>query len=192
MPKGNGELTGEHGGAPVVTSLTNLQEVAALALIERMEHPVVNHQNVGARQATQQLRQAAVGASQGEFLKEDGTAEIERRVPVAHCFVSKSTSEKALANPTGAADDEVVMRGNPLRVRQAARQRPVQSAGMLVVDVFDASRFSEASQLQPASQRPVLAPKPLLIDQQSETLFEAEGGHVGGFHLLREAVGHGG
>src|SRR5262249_35701848 len=50
VPGADGQLTGDDGGAPVVALLDDLKQVTAVTVGWRQQSPVVEHQNLGARQ----------------------------------------------------------------------------------------------------------------------------------------------
>src|SRR4051812_11707200 len=61
---------------------------------------------------------------------------------------------------------------------------------MLIVDIFDHAAFFQPGGVQSSRQRTVFFPKPLLVDEHSEALFEAELAGMGGFDLGTESVSH--
>ncbi len=61
---------------------------------------------------------------------------------------------------------------------------------MFVVDVFQCCLLPESSQLESASEGPILTVQPLMIYQQPESLFEAELGDAWVFHLPGEGICH--
>jgi hypothetical protein len=61
---------------------------------------------------------------------------------------------------------------------------------MSVIDVFDGRIELQPGILEAAGERFILAPGPLLIDQQSDTVFKTEAAHFGIFQLSAERLSH--
>jgi hypothetical protein len=79
---------------------------------------------------------------------------------------------------------------HPFTGRETAHEPSVEAAGMTIVDVFDDGIGFELRIFQTAAERLVLAPIPLLVDDQSQALFKAEPRGFGIFHLAMDGFGH--
>jgi hypothetical protein len=82
------------------------------------------------------------------------------------------------------------MLGDPLGSAQLLDLRPLESAGMAVVNIFQTGGDLQLRVVQPRGQRPVLPPQPLSFDQQSKTFFEIQLADVGLAALLFQRLGH--
>ena len=72
VPVFEGELAGDEGGAPAVAVVEDLEEIAALDIVQG-DHPVVvQGQELGAKQAVEELGIGPIGLGEGEFVEEPG------------------------------------------------------------------------------------------------------------------------
>ena len=81
------------------------------------------------------------------------------------------------------------MLADPVASSEGTQQLAVETSGMLVIDILDHAAFFQVGASQTPRQRAVLLPKPLLVDQQCEALFEGELAGFGGFQLSAERIG---
>ena len=109
MPLGGRELAGDDGRAGAVAVLEDLEEVAALRVLDRGEAPVVDDQDVEAGELAEQADVGAVGAGQGELVKEAGGAAVDGAIALAAGLMGEGTGEEALPDPGGADEDHVVV-----------------------------------------------------------------------------------
>jgi hypothetical protein len=72
--------------------------------VERLQSPVVQNEQVGAAERTQNARMASVAARQGEFFEKLGDAVIEHRSIVAAGLVVERRGQPALTNAAQAND----------------------------------------------------------------------------------------
>jgi hypothetical protein len=63
VPVGRDETTGDHRRRAVVAILEDFEEVATLAVLERGDQEVVEHEHLGLRELSEHARVRAVGAS---------------------------------------------------------------------------------------------------------------------------------
>ena len=126
----------------------------------------------------------------GEFPKQLGHPFVQYRKAVAAGFVRQRATQPAFANAGRSDEQDILVLTHPFTAREGAHQFAIQAAGMLVVDVLDDAALFQLRELQSSRQRTVLLPEPLLIDEHSKALLEAELAHVGGFQLRAEGLGH--
>jgi hypothetical protein len=104
--------------------------------------------------------------------------------------VTQGTSKPTLADPGGPAQDQIVVRIDPLAIGQLLEQSAVEAAWGSVIDVFDAGLLAQSGIAQPGGQPLVAAMGELAIDQQPEPVGMSErGGFVGSFELGKR-LGH--
>ena len=122
----------------------------------------------------QQAAQTAVGARDGQIAEQRRGARVQRRVSIAAGLLRQRASDEALADAGGSEHEDVFVIRHPGRLlRQRADHALVQSASSAVVDLFDAGAL-QLGGVQPPRQGLILAPGPLLIDQQPEPFQEAQ------------------
>jgi len=76
VPGLDGELAGDEGRSALVAVLDDLQEVAALLVLEGSETPVVDDEQLGAGQAGEEPAVGAVASGDGEFLIQTRGAQV--------------------------------------------------------------------------------------------------------------------
>src|ERR1019366_2911565 len=168
-------LGSKNGGTSLVAILTDLPDFATLVFIQRCHGPVVNHQNIDAAQSYQEVTQASISSCQGQLTQQGGGPQIESRVAVATGFLCQGQCDEALAHAGRTQHENVFVVADPGRVFcQSTHYRLVQATRCAIVDVLHTGRSSQLGRFQPSRQRLVLAPTPLLIDQQPESFEETQ------------------
>ena len=101
------ELAGDEGGAGAAAVLDDLHQVAALAGGQPVGAPVVEDQQVGLHQATEQAGEPAVAMGELEFGEEPGEALVENDAVVAAGLLAEGAGEPGLADAAGSGDEQV-------------------------------------------------------------------------------------
>lgn len=83
MPRINGQLAGDHGRSAAVSLLDDLHQIAALCCGQPVGAPVVEDQQLGFRDATEQAGKATITMGQFKFLKEAGHSFVNHGDAVA-------------------------------------------------------------------------------------------------------------
>lgn len=178
------QLGGDEGGAPVVSVFGDLEEVAALVCGEHFGSPVVEDEEVGAEQGFEQAFVASESAGGGEFLEQAGGAEVADAVAFAAGFVCECASEVAFAGSGGSGEDAVVVLMYPAASGEFEHEGFVESAGVAVVDVFDAGVEPELGAFEPGVEAAVVLFEGFAFDEHGEALVETESVVLVGFELF--------
>ena len=80
VPSVDWKLGGNHRGAASVALLEDFQKIVSGGGVERLQAPVIEDEQIGAAQVTQQTRMTSVATRQGESLEEPRYALIEERL----------------------------------------------------------------------------------------------------------------
>src|SRR5215831_13443628 len=134
MPFVDGDLTGEDRRAAAITLLEDLVEVTTCAGVERFEAPVVKDQELDAGKAAQDAGIAAIAAGERELGEQFGDTLVENRAVITTSFVTERTGQPTFADPSGSAQDQIVVRLDPVAV---VEQRAVEAARGSVIDVLN-------------------------------------------------------
>src|ERR1700757_5043561 len=187
-----GDLTGEDGRATPVAFLEDLVEVTPGAGVERFEAPIVEDEKLDAGETAQDAGMAAVTAGEREFGEELGNPLIENRAVIAAGLVTQGTSKPRFAHAGRPAQNQIVVRVDPLAIGELVEQGAVEAAWGPVIDVLDAGLLAQSGIAQPGGKPLVAAMGELAIDQQSEPVGMSErGGFVGSFEFGK-GLGHAG
>lgn len=138
VPMTDRELTGDNGGAELVTVLDDLEQISCLFGSQRPQREVVKDEDVDLGPGRHQARQTAIGTGESKVAEHAWSAQVERGVTATQGGVSKSASDVGLAAAGGSGDEDVAMRWHPLRVGQAEHQRAIQAAWAVEVEVLKA------------------------------------------------------
>jgi hypothetical protein len=185
-------LADEDGRATSVAFLEDFVEVTTGTGVERFEAPIVEDEELDAGDAAQDAGIAAVTAGEREFKEQLGNPLIENRAVVAAGLVTQGTSKPRFAHAGRPAQDQIVMRVDPLAICELVKQSAVEAAWGPVIDVLDAGLLAQSGIAQPGGQPLVAAMSELAIDQQPEPVGMGErGGFVGGLELGK-GLGHAG
>ena len=76
VPVVDGHLTGEEGGPPAAAIFDDFQEIAALAIAEWRQAPIVEDQEVGLRELLQQPSVGAVAPGRRQLAQEARHADV--------------------------------------------------------------------------------------------------------------------
>ena len=122
----------------------------------------------------QQVAQAAVGAGDGQIAEQSRGAREQSRVAVAAGLLCQGAGDKAFADARWPEHEDVFVILDPGRfLCQSANHAFVQPARRTIVDVFHGSAF-QFGRMQAPGQSLILAPGPLLIDQQAKPFQKAQ------------------
>jgi len=186
------DLTGENGRATPMAFLEDLVEVTTGAGVERFEAPIVEDEELDAGETAQDAGIAAVTAGEREFGKELGNPLIKNRAVIAASLVTEGTGKPTFADPGGPAQDQIVVRVDPLAIGELLEQSAVEAACGSVIDVLDAGLLAQPGIAQPGGKPLVAAMSELAIDQQRKPVGMSEcGGFVGSVELGKR-LGHAG
>src|SRR5690242_2504848 len=122
MPFIDGDLAGEDRRAAPITLLEDLIEVTTCAGVERFEAPVVEDEELDAGKAAQDAGIAAVAAGERELGEQLGDALVENGAVITTSFVTDRTSKPTFADPSGPAQDQIVVRLDPVAVGELVEQ----------------------------------------------------------------------
>src|SRR4029077_17950421 len=188
----DGDLTGENGRATPIAFLEDLVEVPAGTGVERFEAPIVEDQELDAGKTAQDAGIAAVTPGEREFGEELRNPLIENRAVIAAGLVTQGTSKPRFAHAGRPAQDQIVVRVDPLAIGELVEESAVEPAWGPVIDVLDAGLLAQSGIAQPGGKPLVAAMGELAIDQQPEPVGMSEcGGFVGSFELGKR-LGHAG
>ena len=192
MPFVDRNLAGEDGRAAPIAFLEDLVEVTTSTGVQRFEAPIVEDEELDAGEAAQDAGIAAVTAGEREFGEELGNPLIENRAVVAASLVTEGTGKPTFADPGRPAQDQIVVRVDPLSIGELVEESAIEPAWGPVIDVLDAGRLAQSGIAQPGGKPLVAAMGELAIEQEAEPVGMSElGGFVGGFELGK-GLGHAG
>src|SRR5262245_45695105 len=175
MPLADGKLAGQDGRAGAVPIVEQFEEVPAILRRQGVESPVIDEQDVDARELGEQPEVAAISASQGEFVEEPGGAPVQGAEPLATGLLGEGAADERLAGAGGANNQQVLVLLHPAAGGKLPHERFVQLAPGRVVDGFHAGLGAlELGFLQSPGEALVLPGPPLGLDEQPEALVEGE------------------
>src|SRR5271155_4959290 len=160
------QLAGHNRRTAVVPILDNLKNVAALLGGERGEAPIVQDQQLDARQALEQPGMTPIAASECESIEQPWHAMIEDGAIVAAGLVAKRTGKPTFAGSGRPADQQALVPCDPIAGDELGEQRLIETALGLDVDILDDGRLAQACELQSADEFLVLALDGLAVDHE--------------------------
>jgi hypothetical protein len=122
------DLAGQDGRATAISFFEDLVEITASATVERFEAPIIEDEKLDAVEAAHDASVAAVAVGQREIGEELGNALIEHRAVVAAGHVAEGTGKPTFADAGRPAQDQIVVRIDPLAGGEFVKQRPIQAA----------------------------------------------------------------
>ncbi len=185
-------MGGDKGGTPVVAVLHNLEEISSFFIRQEGCSPVVDDEEVYAQQTAQHAVVAAGAARDGQRLEKPRGAEVADGESPAAGVVSEGAGEVALSRAGGTGDDAVFVAAQPVAFGEGMHEGLVQSAGLAVVDVFDAGVLAQFGLVEAGLQPSVVLFGLLAIEEEGEALVEVERVVAAGFELFAVGVVHSG
>jgi hypothetical protein len=81
--------------------------------------------------------------------------------------VAESTGKPIFADADGAAQDQVVVRVDPLAAGELVEQRPIKAAQSAVIDILDDGVVAQSGMAQPGGEALVAAMRHVAIDREA-------------------------
>ena len=157
-------LAGQDGRAATVAFFEDFVEVAAGAGIERIKSPIIEDEELSAGQGSHDAGMAAIAAGQREIGEQLGDTLIKDRSVVAARLVAESASQPAFADAGWPAQDQIVVRIDPLAAGELVEQSAIETARGAVIDVLDDGVMAQLGIAQAGGQTLVAAMGDLAID----------------------------
>jgi hypothetical protein len=98
--------------------------------------------------------------------------------------VAERTGDPALADPGGTGDKQIAVLADPVAGREPEKQRPVEPARGVIIDVLDAGGVSQPGIAQPGGKPLVAAMGELAIEQEAEPVVLRSTGQSTAQYLL--------
>src|SRR4029077_3023914 len=111
---------------------------------ERGEAPIVQDQQLDARQAFEEPRMTPVAACECQGIEQPWQAMVEDGAIVAACLVAERTGKPTFARAGRAADQQALVPCDPVAGDELGEQCLVKTARRLHVDILDDGRLSQA------------------------------------------------
>jgi hypothetical protein len=187
-----GDLAGEDDRAASIAFLDDFVEITTGTGVERFETLIVENEELDVGETSQDTCIAVDTAGERELGEELRDPLIENRAVVTAGLVTERTGKPTLADPSGSAQDQIVVRVDPLAMGELLVQSAVEASRGSVIDILDAGLLAQSGIAQPGSKALVAAMGELAIDQQAQPVGMGEhSGFVGGFELGK-GLGHAG
>ena len=132
-----GELARDDRRAGRVAILHHLEEVLALDVGHGGEAPVIEDQDVDARQPREHGRVRAIGAGERQLLKEARQAPVDRAVALPTRVLAQRARQVGLPDAGRPGDEDVAVFGDPPAGGELADQRPIEFAARRVLEVLE-------------------------------------------------------
>src|SRR4029079_14682848 len=111
--------------------------------VERLQAPIIEDEKICAAEMTQQTRMSAVAARQREIFEQPGHALIENRAIVATGLVAKRRGKPTFSDAGRTDQGQIVMGVDPIPFGELLEQGAVETAGITIIDVFDAGLLAQ-------------------------------------------------
>ena len=172
MSRRRRKLTRDERGAAFTAILDDFKEVAPVRIGQRREEPIVDGEHVQLGESGQQPRIGAITATDDEFVEQSGRADVRGREALAAGVLDEGRGEPRLADTRRAGDQEIVMLADPRARAETEHHLAGKSPRGREVNVLEAGGIPELGVAQPLREAPLLARRPLVLDQEAETVLE--------------------
>ena len=126
--------------------------------VKRLQAPVIENEQIGTAEIAQQTRMASVTPRQGKGFEEPGHALIDDRAVVTTRLVAERRSQPALADAGWTDERQIIVSVDPFALDQFLEQGAVKTAGIAIVDIFDAGLLAQFGDAQSRREALVLSP----------------------------------
>jgi hypothetical protein len=161
------ELSGHESGTKAVAIFEKFEKVSALFVSQRGYSPVVQGDQIGFRQGSQELGITPIAFSDLEVLEEAGEAEITNRVALSTGFVGQRTGQEGFTTSRGSGDEYIVVLSDPVAGTQLGDQGFIQAAGMAEVDILQNRLLAQPSLMKAGFQAAIFPVGHFPIDEQT-------------------------
>ena len=140
------------GRAAAVAFFEDFIEIAAGGGVERVESPIVEDEELSAVEAAHDAGVPSVAARQREIGEQLGDALVEHRAVVTAGLVAEGTGKPTFADAGRPAQDQIVVRVDPLAAGELVEQRPIKAARGAVIDILDDGMVAQPGIAQPGGK----------------------------------------
>jgi hypothetical protein len=192
VPVLEGELAGEEGGFSFGAVFNDLQEIAALGLVEGSQTIIIDGQEVGLEEAVHELGIGAIGPGPSQLIDKSWEAEVTAGESLAAGGLGEGTGQVGFPGACGSGDEDDLVVLDPVAGGEAKDDGAIQSPGGAEVQILDGGREPELGLAQELGLTAILADGSLPLDEEGETVLEGEVLDLGQDLLFLEGVGHAG
>ena len=140
VPVLDGELAGHDGGGASLPVVEDLQEITPLLGSERRQTPVIQDQELDARQ---RLEEAAVASITVRGIEQAWHAMVEDGTVVAAGLMTERAGNKTLADAGLPDNQHILMTFNPIAGDEPGKERLVEPARHFQIDVLNDGRLAQ-------------------------------------------------
>ena len=140
-----------------VSVFEDLQQIMASGIIERLETPVIEDQELRPRDGAHDTGVATVAACCREVGEELGHTLIEDGAIVAAGAVANGGRQPTLSHPGRPGEDQIVMGSDEGAAAELLEEGPVEPSRCLVIDIFSDGLMAELGVSKSGSETLVAA-----------------------------------
>src|SRR5262249_934887 len=168
----------------------DVEQVAALLRGQRRQPPIIEYQQLHACEALEQAWIAPIAAGERQRIEQARNAIVEDRAVIATGLVAERAGEPTLAGASLASDQEVLPPCDPFAGRELGKQRLVEAAHTLRVEIFDDGALPQVGVLETQQEPLALALDRFAVNQQTKPLLEGETFDIALPTLFLQCFGH--
>jgi hypothetical protein len=173
-PLVDGAVAGDDGGGAAVAFEDDLVEIAGLLGVEAAQAEVVDDEDVGGKEATQDLLGRMIGAGLVEALEEVIGAHEANLVTGATGGVSERTSKECLSDSDGSEEDGVLVAFDEAEGEEIADAVAVEGDRSVPVEALEGVLLVEAGLGEADAEILVIAAIDFVLEQKLEQIELAE------------------
>src|SRR5580704_5286691 len=190
MPLLDRKLAGDDGRSALVTILEDFEEIALLRFGEDRQTPIVEDQELDARQGLEEATVTAIATGERKRLEQTWSTVVENAFSVPARLMTERAGNPALADAGRPGDQKPLGALDPIAGDELLEQSAVDAARRSHVDVLDDGVLAQGGELEARCEALGVAFGRLAIDHEAKPLLERQGGDVGRSPLVVEGLGH--
>ncbi len=192
VPVVHGHLAGYESRAPTGSIFDHFEEIAAFAIAERGEPPVIQDEQVGLGELLQEPSVRSITARNRQLAEESRQTDVADHVPLAARTVAERTGQPGLPRSSGTDHENHVMVPDPVAGTEPEEDVPVEAALHAEVHVLQTGGLAKACDLEQPRESPIVAAEALPFKEEREAVFKSETREIRHTLLFFERLGHSG
>ncbi len=175
VPVFKGQLACDDRGSRADAIVEHFEQIVARALVDVLQSPVVEQQDVHLGELREPTCEAAVAVSDFQFLEQPRDAHIQHGEALSTGLLAEGAGDPCFSGASWPCQDEVLCIADPVTAGELGDDTLVEPTALPVLDVLNAGLWIlEFRRLEQSLEPPGIAPGDLTIHDHAEAFLERQ------------------